>query len=118
MADPAPYDPAKDLSKVIGWACRQGSVELPARLALRSLRHQLNLHDTPYATEVEDALRTAWLLVHRARARRAAEAHVVQLLAGMTEQALDDALAMLEHTNPAGLARLRAHLNGAEAPRG
>jgi hypothetical protein len=120
VADPAdpPYDPARVLGLIVAWACRQGSVEMPAREALRTLRHALKLHDTPYPTEVEDALRTAALALHQTRARRAAEVHVVQLLAGMTEQALDDALAMLEHVNPKGLARLRAHLNGQGAPRG
>lgn len=118
MADPAPYDPAHALGLVVAWACRQGSVEMPARQALRGLRHELKLHDTPYPTEVEDALRTAGLTLHLTRARRAAEAHVVQLLAGMTGQALDDALAMLQHVNPDGYARLRAHLDGQGAPRG
>ena len=113
MADPAPYDPTHAVAVIVAWACRQGTVEMPARQQLQHLRHGLKLHDTPYPTEVEDALRTAGQQLHLTRARRAAEAHVVHLLAGMTEQALDDALAMLEHTNPAGLARLRSHLNGA-----
>lgn len=113
MADPAPYDPTHALAVVVAWACRQGSVEMPARQQLQLLRRGLNLHDTPYPTEVEDALRSASLALHRARALRAAEAHVVHLLAGMTGQALDDALAMLEHTNPEGFARLRSYLNGA-----
>jgi hypothetical protein len=120
MADPPPalYDPAHALAVVVAWACRQGSVEMPARQALRQLRHGLNLHDTPYPSEAEDALRVRSLQLHQARARRAAEAHVVQLLAGMTGPALDDALAMLEHVNPEGLARLRAHLDGQGAPSG
>lgn len=119
MADPAPalYDPAHALAVVVAWACRRGSVELPARQQLQLLRRGLKLHDTPYPTEVEDAIRTAELALHQARARKAAEVHVVQLLAGMTEQALDDALAMLEHVNPAALARLRARLDGQGAPR-
>jgi hypothetical protein len=110
MADP--YDPAHALGVIVAWACRQGTVETPVRHQLALLRRGLKLHDTPYFTEAEDAIRTAELHLHLTRARRAAEAHVIQLLAGMTGPALDDALAMLEHVNPEGFARLRAHLDG------
>lgn len=115
---PLPYEPTHALGVVVAAAMRQGTHDATVRQQLAMLRRGLHLHDNPYATEVTEALREQYLMIHQGRARRAAVNQVIELLAGAADAQLDDALALLRHTNPDGYERLRHRLAGAEVPGG